>query len=187
MTVFPILSVSPYCGGLLLAAYFLSLTLSALSYPRDKRKKLFVKPAYPQGDWRRWVRLAGTVAAIVFVVTMFFARLQTGTPWFYVGLAIYVLGLVLVMVSLREFRTTPVDRPVMTGVYHVTRNPQWIGLALVYLGATFAVATWFHLALWAVIVLTYHLQILLEEELCLRSYGDEYAVYLKQVHRYVRF
>jgi protein-S-isoprenylcysteine O-methyltransferase Ste14 len=90
-----------------------------------------------------------------------------------------------VMVSLHDFRSAPVDQPVTTGTYRVTRNPQWIGLVLVYLGATLAVATWFHLALLTVIVITYHYQILLEESVCGRFYGDKYKAYLQQVPRYV--
>jgi protein-S-isoprenylcysteine O-methyltransferase Ste14 len=185
--MFPVLGLSLYSGGLLLTAYFLALTLSALSYPRDKRKKLFLKPAYPRGDWRRVVRLAAALAAIVFVLTMFFTPLRTGSALLYLGLAIYALGFVLVMLSLREFRNTPEDRPVKTGIYGATRNPQWIGLVLVYLGTTLAVATWFHLALLTVMVFAYHYQILLEESICGQSYGEEYAAYLKQVPRYVGF
>lgn len=187
MRLLPVFGSSIASGGLLLAIYFLQLALVALTFPRDKRKKLFLKPSYPRGDWKGVARLAGAVAAIIFVVTMFFTPLRTGSPLLYLGLAIYLVGLVAVPVSLLEFRSAPVDRPVTSGVYRISRNPQVIGLDLVYLGTAIAVATWFHLALLAVLFSTYHFQILLEEKICLQFYGEEFGTYVKQVHRYVGF
>jgi protein-S-isoprenylcysteine O-methyltransferase Ste14 len=187
MRLFPVFRLSIANGWLLLIAYFLGLTLNVLTFPRDKRKKLFLEPSYPRGDWRRLVRLVGTVVAILYVVTMIFAPLRTGSALLYVGLAIYLSGFALVMVSVVEYRGAPVDRPVTSGIYRVSRNPQWIGLVLVYLGAAIAVASWLHLALLAVLVTAYHFQILLEERICLQSYGEEFRTYMKQVHRYVGF
>jgi protein-S-isoprenylcysteine O-methyltransferase Ste14 len=184
MKLLPSLRLSVADGWLLLVPYFLGLTISALAFPRDKRKKLFFKPAYRRDDRRALVRLAGTIAAIAFVSTMLATPLQTGSALLGAGFAVYALGFVLVVVSLLEFRRAPLGRPVTTGIYRVSRNPQWIGLVLVYLGAALAVATWFHLVLLTVMVITYHYQILLEESVCSGFYGDEYAAYLRQVPRY---
>jgi len=50
-----------------------------------------------------------------------------------------------------------------------------------------AVATWLQFALLAIVVMAYHFQILLEEEICLRLYGEEYKAYTEEVPRYVGF
>jgi len=118
---------------------------------------------------------------------MIFTPLRTGSLFLYVGLAIYLLGFSVVMVSLFEYRRAEVDRLVTHGIYRVSRNPQWIGLVLVFVGTAMAVATWLQFALLAIVVMAYHFQILLEEEICLRLYGEEYKAYTEEVPRYVGF
>jgi protein-S-isoprenylcysteine O-methyltransferase Ste14 len=187
MRLFPVFRLSIANGWLLLIAYFLGLTLSVLTFPRDKRKKLFLEPSYPRGDWRGVVILVGRLAAVLFVTSMIFTPLSTGSPLCYIGLVTYLLGFAVVMISLLEYRGAAVDHPVTSGIYRVTRNPQWVGLVLVFVGSALAAATWLPLALLAVLVTAYHFQILLEERICLQSYGEEFRTYMKQVHRYVGF
>ena len=187
MRLLPAFGLSLFNGWLLLVAYFLGLTLSVLTFAREKRRKLFLKPSYPKGDRRGLVILLGRLAAISFVALMIFTPLRTGSLFLYVGLAIYLLGFSVVMVSLFEYRRAEVDRLVTHGIYRVSRNPQWIGLVLVFVGTAMAVATWLQFALLAIVVMAYHFQILLEEEICLRLYGEDYKAYTEEVPRYVGF
>lgn len=187
MRLLPAFGLSILNGWLLLVAYFLGLTLNVLTFPREKRRKLFLEPSYPKGNWRGLVLLLGRLAAISFVALMIFTPLQTGSLFLYIGLAIYLLGFSVVMLSLFEYRRAEADRPVTQGIYRVSRNPQWIGLVLVFAGTAIAVATWLQLALLAILVIAYHFQILLEEETCLGLYGEDYKAYMKQVPRYLGF
>jgi protein-S-isoprenylcysteine O-methyltransferase Ste14 len=187
MRLFPTFGLAILNGWLLLVAYFLGLTLNVLTFPREKRRKLFLEPSYPKGDWRSVVLLLGRLAAISFVASMIFTPLQTGSLFLYVGLAIYLLGFSVVMLSLVEYRRAEADRPVLQGIYAVSRNPQWIGLVLVFAGTAIAVATWLQLGLLAVLVVAYHFQILLEERTCLGLYGKDYQAYMKRVFRYLGF
>ena len=187
MRLLPVFGLSVFNGWLLLLAYFLGLTFNVLTFPPEKRKKLFLEPSYPRGDWRGVILLVGRVAAISFVASMIFTPLRTDSLFLYVGLVTYLFGFSVVMLSLFEYRSAEVDRPVTSGIYRVSRNPQWIGLVLVFVGTAIAVATWLQFALLAVLVIAYHFQILLEERVCLRSYGEDYAAYMKQVPRYLGF
>jgi protein-S-isoprenylcysteine O-methyltransferase Ste14 len=187
MRLLPVYGLSILNGWLLLVAYFLGLTLNVLTFPRDKRRKLFLEPGYPKGDWRGRVLLLGRLAAISFVALMIFTPLHIGSLFLYIGLAIYLLGFSLVMLSLFEYRRAEADRPVTQGIYKVSRNPQWIGLVLVFAGTAIALATWLQVALLAILVIAYHFQILLEEASCLGLYGEEYKAYMVQVPRYLGF
>jgi len=187
MRLFPTFGLSILNGWLLLGAYFLGLILNVLTFPRDKRRKLFLEPSYPKGDWRGVVLLLGRLAAISFVTSMIFTPLQTGSLFLYVGLAIYLLGFAVVMLSLIEYRRAEADRPVVHGIYAVSRNPQWVGLVLVFAGAAIAVATWLQLGLLAVLVVAYHFQILLEERICLGLYVKDYQACMNRVPRYLGF
>jgi protein-S-isoprenylcysteine O-methyltransferase Ste14 len=185
MSAIPEFEIGWMNGWLYLVAYFLGLIIMVISFPGDKRKKLFYEPVPPKGSpWKVYLAV-GRVAAITFNLLMIWTPLQTGTLLFFAGTLIYLLGYVIVMVSLVNFKRTPVDKTVTQGLYRFSRNPQWIGLALVFVGTGLASASWLHMGLVSILVVSYHFQILTEEKACEGFYGDEYRQYMKQLPRYL--
>ena len=185
MDFLPPLRLGLFNGWLPLVAYFAGLTLSVLTFPRDKRKKLFLEPDYPRGHPRWIVLTLGRIAAISFVVLTFFTPLQLGTFLFYGGAALYLIGYLAVMVSLNDFRRTPADDVATTGLYRYSRNPQWLGLVGVFVGTGLALGGGLPLVLVLTLIAAYHFQILLEEGICEAAYGTTYRDYRKRVHRYL--
>lgn len=185
MEFMPALGFGILNGGLLLLAYFVALSTSILAFPPEKRKKLVLKPQYPRGHPRRIIRMLGTIAALSFVALSFFTALRLGTALFYVGLAVYAIGYAVVMASLLDFKRAPLDDAVTAGLYRYSRNPQWLGLVLVYAGAALAMGAGLHLLLVLTMAAVYHLQILLEEQICLSAYGEKYREYMRRVPRYL--
>jgi len=187
MQIFPPLRLALLNGGLLLTAYFLGLVLTVLTFPKEKRQQLFFEPRYPREDPRWWILALGRLSAVSLVVLMFFTPLRLGTPFSIVGLVTYVAGYSTVVLSLLEYNRAPAGLPVTEGLYRLSRNPQWIGLVLVFMGSSLAVGFWLHVVLLVILVVAYHFQILLEEAACLRLYGDKYASYMDKVPRYLIF
>jgi protein-S-isoprenylcysteine O-methyltransferase Ste14 len=81
----------------------------------------------------RWSKLSKT-DKIVLIVTQviimpfaiiysFFLPLKLGTAWFYVGLSISILGIIMTYMAGVSFATGPPDKPITTGVYRISRNP----------------------------------------------------------------
>ena len=174
-------------GWTFLAAYFLGLIATVATFPGEKRKKLFYEPSPPRGSPRWLILMGGRLCAVSFVILMLFTPLQMDTVFFAVGAALYLAGYAVVVISLLDYRRAPVGQPVLDGLYHWSRNPQWVGLVLVYAGSTMEVASWLHLGLLLGLVVAYHFQILTEEEACLAFYGEAYGVYMDRVPRYLRF
>jgi protein-S-isoprenylcysteine O-methyltransferase Ste14 len=168
-----------------LVVYFLGLIASVVAFPADKRKKLFLEPQYPVGHPRWFVLLVGRIAAVAFVLLSLVIPLRPGMALFTIGAALYVIGYTVVMVALADFRRAPADRIVNEGLYRYSRNPQWLGLVGVYVGTALATGAVLPLALVLVLVGAYHVQILLEEEICLSAYGERYREYMRRVPRYV--
>ena len=186
MLFLPALKFGLLNGWLLLLAYFGGLILNVLAFPRDLRRKLFYEPAYPRDNPRYWILMLGRVCAITFVVLMLFTPLRTGTLLFYIGLGVYLIGYAVVMLALIDYKRAPLSQPVQNGLYRFLRNPQWLGLVMVYLGASLAVGGWLHLLLVAELAAAYHFQILLEEAACQHLYGEAYEEHKRATARYLK-
>ncbi len=114
------------------------------------------------------------------------------TPW--LGGVCLALGVALTMSCVALFarrRTTIVPHAranslVAVGPYRVTRNPMYLGLTLVYLGATALTNT-----LWPLLFLALPLWVLqtrvipFEEQTLTAAFGDQYAAYSAQVRRWL--
>jgi protein-S-isoprenylcysteine O-methyltransferase Ste14 len=185
MRPMPNLEIGWMNGWVFLGLYYLALIITAISFSTEKRKKLFYEPDPTKRSSWRAATAVGQVASVVFNLLMIWSPLQIGTPSFTAGSIIYLLGYTFVMVSLVNFKRTPVDEMVSRGLYRFSRNPQWVGLVLVFLGTALAAATWLHLGLVLILVVTHHFQILAEEKACEGFYGEAYRDYMNRLPRYL--
>jgi protein-S-isoprenylcysteine O-methyltransferase Ste14 len=73
-----------------------------------------------------------------------------------------------------------------TGVYAFTRNPMYLGLALVYLGAAGLAGSWWTIILFPVLILIIQGYVIRREERYLaREFGAEYEAYRRRVRRWI--
>lgn len=80
----------------------------------------------------------------------------------------------------------PTTAIVTSGVYRVTRNPMYVGMALVYAAVALALGSPLALALLPAAVLVIHRGVILREERYLeRKFGDEYRAYKARVRRWL--
>jgi protein-S-isoprenylcysteine O-methyltransferase Ste14 len=142
---------------------------------------------------RTWPRIKGAlkiasyisipICLIVFLYTIF-VPLKMHTPWFWAGLPLYCLGLVIFTVSKLNYAAAPQDGLATHGLYRISRHPIYLGIYLVFLGIGVMSASWVFLAFTVLYMILTHFSILAEERFCLDKYGDEYVKYMKTVRRY---
>jgi protein-S-isoprenylcysteine O-methyltransferase Ste14 len=110
------------------------------------------------------------------------------------GFVFLIAGLTLIILAFGTFRakgtnvnpTAPSTTVVTEGPYRFTRNPMYVGLALVYL----AVAAW-TASLWACVLLVPVLFIVRyavvarEERYLTAKFGTAYTAYTQRVHRWL--
>lgn len=121
------------------------------------------------------------------------ARFFTSGPIAWAGVALCFAGLVFVALSLLAFGTSfrvgiDVDHPdelVTSGVFAISRNPIYVGFALVLLGEFLVFPDWIPLLYLVVAVWLFNRQVLREETFLRQHYGREYADYCKRVRRYL--
>lgn len=114
-----------------------------------------------------------------------FLPLKLGTIWFYTGLIIFLLGLVINIIVTIDFTNTPENEPVTRGVYRYSRHPAYASLILVYFSVGIASASWIFLLVaitWAVLL---NISVKDEESYCLEKYGEAYRKYLTRTPRWI--
>jgi hypothetical protein len=65
------------------------------------------------------LRYIGYPVMLAFLIYSVFLPLKLGTVWFYVGLLIYLLGVIFSFITEVSFATTPLDKPVTKGTYRI--------------------------------------------------------------------
>lgn len=109
----------------------------------------------------------------------------------YAGVAIGLAGLALLLAGMFDFRSVAKvlcqesGRLTVTGVYRWSRNPQYVGWFLFLVGFTLNFGSPWCLAALAVVAVSLHLLVLVEEEHLRRTFGEPYARYCAQVSRYL--
>ncbi|MFC1962206.1 methyltransferase family protein [Chloroflexota bacterium] len=114
-----------------------------------------------------------------------FLPLKTGTIFFYVGITIFLLGLIINTGATINFGKTPINKPVTRGVYRLSRHPIYLGLLLIYLSVGIASVSWLFLVLTAFSAILINLSVADEERYCLNKYGDAYREYMNRTPRWI--
>jgi len=111
----------------------------------------------------------------------------------WIGVALCGGGLLFLLLSLIAFGTSfrvgiDVDHPdelVTSGVFAISRNPIYVGFALVLLGQFLVFPSWIPLAYLLAALWLFHRQVLREEAFLRQHYGREFADYCSRVRRYL--
>ena len=149
-----------------------------------------VAKLYDRTGWRRHQRVVSALSkltALACFVLFIGTPLKIGQGVFIVGSALWVVGSILALVALVSYNRTPAGQMVNQGLYRVSRNPQWLGMAAMLLGVCIAIGSWTAVVLWLVSAIGYHFRILGEETACAAQYGADYRDYRNRVPRYVVF
>jgi len=126
-----------------------------------------------------------SVLFFAIVAYSIFLPLELGTVWFYAGLAIYLLGVIIETIAMLNFFTTAVDKPVNKGIYRFSRNPMYFGIFLIFLGTSIACASLIFLLLTTIFMTLSHIVVVYEERFCTQKYGNSYREYLNRIPRWI--
>jgi protein-S-isoprenylcysteine O-methyltransferase Ste14 len=131
------------------------------------------------------------LASMVFMYSMMvfsvWVPLKVGTPWFYAGLAVYIIAFAGNLIAMHNYATTPKDEAIVKGMYRISRNPLYLFFGLMFLGLIVASLSVPLLLIWIVYSVFTHLIILGEERYCLETYPESYKEYMRSVPRYILF
>jgi protein-S-isoprenylcysteine O-methyltransferase Ste14 len=133
------------------------------------------KPAY----------LIYQIATVFIFFYPFFLRVGTDSLLFYIGLAVYSLGILVFTASVFNFAKPDKNGINQKGLYRISRNPMYIGYFIYFLGCVLLTSSIVLLAALIVFQISAHWIILSEERWCINEFGESYVNYMKKVRRYL--
>jgi len=165
------------------------------SFLLPSRNKEVMKKRMEEIEWSKFSKTVKTVFIITQFIIMpftiiysFFLPLKFGTVWFYVGLPISILGIIMPIISgVSLYSTTaPLDKPITTGVYRISRNPEYLSGFLQYLGIGISGISWVFILCAVVWIISFHVEVVQSEEPSLiKKYGDAYREYMNRTPRWI--
>jgi protein-S-isoprenylcysteine O-methyltransferase Ste14 len=111
-----------------------------------------------------------------------------------VGIFFIIISIFFLARSLRQFiqskNTVILIKPASslqnTGIYRISRNPMYLGLAIVYLGITCILGNWWNIILFPLLFLIVQEYIIKQEEKYLElEFGQQYIEYKRTVRRWL--
>jgi protein-S-isoprenylcysteine O-methyltransferase Ste14 len=124
---------------------------------------------------------------IWFLATVYsiFLPLQLGTIWFYVGLTIFLVGVIILALATVNFAAPPMEKPVTEGMYRFSRHPLYLSFFIIYIGTSIATASWVFFILFMASFFLWRTELLVEERDCLERYGSDYQEYMNKTPRWI--
>ena len=114
-----------------------------------------------------------------------FLPLQLGTAWFYVGLALCVLGVVNWTIAIVNIADIPLGELWDKGLYRYSRHPMTLAGYLILIGAGIASASWIFLLFSIVYIILSAILINAEERSCLEKFGTAYRDYMNRTPKWL--
>jgi protein-S-isoprenylcysteine O-methyltransferase Ste14 len=125
------------------------------------------------------------VIYLILAIYSIFLPLKLGTTWLYVGIPIYLIGLILYILTFASIARTAPDKPVTTGIYSYSRHPMYTMSVLMFIGVGIASASWIFLLFSVIYIGLPPIFVSSEEDFCLKHYGDTYRDYMNRTPRWI--
>ena len=142
---------------------------------------------------QRLAGLAFTLGIVVSAAAGLHAAISEGGGFPAAGALVAIAGALIVIVAQvqmgRAWRVgvRPGDAPLFVrhGLFRFSRNPIFLGMALIGLGVALTAGTWWSWAALAVFVVACSVQVSIEEKHLEASFGSDYREYLGRVPRWL--
>ena len=155
---------------------------------------MFLNRERMEGEQAAWKRVSKkmrksniTVQLIFFgtIIYSVFLPLKLETTWLWIGLFIYMIGIIFFAMAVQVFTVTPKDRPVTKGIYRISRNPMSLGGFMMFIGVGIACVSWVFLISEVVSTVLMRKFVVYEEAICIGHYGAAYREYMKRTPRWI--
>jgi len=184
MSFIPVFKIGIWNVWIFMSIFVLQM-LVVLFAGRNVRERSHVPK---EAKRNRLERYAGVIANSFWFLALgysIFLPFQLGTIWFYIGLFIFIIGLILMTVATSNFITAGSDQLITKGAYRFSRHPMYVATFFICLGSGIASVSFLFIFLSIIMVFCLQKEALIEERYCLHKYGGAYQAYLNNVPRWI--
>ena len=186
MPLIPEFGIGLWNGWILSAIFIVVNYLMMFITPKENTKEVMDQVKQAKGK----DKLVVVFSYVPYIGIMFysiFVSLKFGTVWFYVGLTMFTLGMIVLTVAEVQLFFRKPGQLFDKGLYRSSRNPQYVMVYITWTGIGVATMSWVILAFVILAMIVFHFIIRGEEHICLEKYDKSYEDYLKKVPRYFCF
>ena len=133
MEMFPNLEFGLFNRWILIVIFFVFYGIILIFFPKNAIARL-----YDRSDQRRYQilrRLFGLILVLLWLILVIWTPLKMGDVVFVTGISMFSLGLIGFAIALENFKNTPVDQPVTSGLYRISRHPQQLAVSISFLAS----------------------------------------------------
>ena len=184
MHLIPSFKIGVWNAWLFMSVFLLQM-IAILFADKHIREKTHV-PAIARGN--RFERYSGFFGNFVWLLAMgysVFLPLQFNTIWLYIGLSVFLIGLILIVIATFNFINTSADQLINKGVYRFSRHPVYLATFFICLGSGIASGSLLFIFLSIIMAFCFHNEALIEERYCLEKYSSAYKEYMNSVPRWI--
>lgn len=172
-------------------AWWFSLAYGMLSVgiiiflPKERRKRILTFPKFNTKFEKVFSGLALFVFGRGLVVYSFFIPLDLSTAYFYIGIPIYLVGMISSVYSMWLFSQADLSKPVTHGIYKITRHPMQVMGIIMWIGIGITAGNWILIVFAFLLGIVSYPSLKAQERFCIKKYGEEYISYMKKTPRYL--
>lgn len=187
MSLVPAFEIGVWNAWILQVLFFSSMFIPDFFLDKEARQRIKRMNKFVPFEKTEKILALSTHAVIMPAVFIYsiFLPLKVGTAWFFAGLPVFFIALVISVAALFNVASTPLDEPVTKGVYRLSRHPIYLSGFLMYTGIGIACASWVVLLCAVLWIVFWQIVAPAEELFLLEQYGDSYRHYMKRTHRWI--
>lgn len=185
MHFFPQMELTLLGGWIFLITLWLVPGITLIAVTNKMRRKLTDRSNFTKKQ--KTLLIISKILAVIEIVIIILTPLNYPSVEFTIGLIIYAFGMVGLIMAIYNYVDTPLNEPVIKGIYRISRNPQDFMIGVSCFGICFLISSGVAILVLISAKIFTHFCIIAEEEACLRMYGKSYEEYMKKVPRYFIF
>ncbi len=172
-------------GWIFFIFYLVVFIIVMSTCSKEVRKRLYDRSLWDKKT--KIITAIGKLFSFANIVMILFGAIQYKTVEFIIGTTLYSIGLIGLVIAIINYRNAPLDKPITTRLYKISRNPQIIMIYILFTGMIIVINSWINLIFLFISCICAHFSILGEEKALTEQYGVLYLEYKKQVPRYFLF
>ncbi len=185
MEIFPAFEIGWLNGWIFMVIFFLLFGILLITCPKEVITRLYDNEGWTKSQYI-FTKL-GKLCGLIHIILVIFTPLIFVSIEFSIGIIIYSIGTIGFIIAVINFKKAPLGKPITSGLYKISRNPQVLTLFLVSLGTSLTIGSWTAIIVVVISIIFFHFRILGEEKRLTQQYGDSFLEYKKKVPRYLIF